>query len=722
MDGVYFSPLQPNLIYARTDVGGAYRWSARRRRWRALTDWLGPAQANYTGIEALALDPRDARRVYMAAGLYTFPQSPAGAILRSDDRGRKWKIARVPFKIGGNEDGRFDGNRLAVDPRQDRNLLYGTRDRGLWRSRDFGIHWMPARGWPTIPASRQPKPRFPRFHPARIGIAFVLFAPRRLDSSEATQRIFAGVSNPSYGISESRDGGRHWRRLSGQPSGLRVNHGELGRGGRLYLTYGDHAGPNGMTRGAVWRYDPRSRRWRNITPKMPNGRQTGFGFGGLAVDPSHARTLMVTTMDRWAGGDLIFRSTDGGAHWRNPLPQARWNADSAPWLMRIGYAWPPAHPAGPPHPSVSSTGWMGAIAIDPFHAGHVLYGTGWGIWGSDDATQADRGLPTHWSFRDQGLEETVPLALISPPMGAHLISGLGDLDGFRHERLSVSPPQGAFTSPYFQNTSSLDFAAQRPQLIARSGSSGWPHATFGAYSTDGGRSWRAFARRPAHSRGSGTIAVSADGAALVWTPLPAWHRGMPFARAGKAYASFDRGRHWLPCQGLPAGARVIADRVLPRRFYAIVAGAGTVYASRDRGRSFERMSNPLRPQPGFAQAQLAAAPGEALNLWLASAQGLWRSRDGGRHWSQFADVQHAWRIGFGKAAPRHHYPAIYMFGEASGVAAVFRSDDAGKSWARINDARHQYGRIRVITGDPRIYGRVYMGTDGRGIVYGTAKR
>ncbi|GHH86985.1 hypothetical protein GCM10017771_26330 [Streptomyces capitiformicae] len=51
--------------------------------------------------------------------------------------------------------------------------------------------------------------------------------------------------------------------------------------------------------------------------------------------------------------------------------------------------------------------------------------------------------------------------------------------------------------------------------------------------------------------------------------------------------------------------------------------------------------------------------------------------------------------------------------------AVYRSDDGAKTWTRISDDAHQWGWIgEVVIGDPRVYGRVYLATNGRGIQYG----
>ena len=61
--------------------------------------------------------------------------------------------------------------------------------------------------------------------------------------------------------------------------------------------------------------------------------------------------------------------------------------------------------------------------------------------------------------------------------------------------------------------------------------------------------------------------------------------------------------------------------------------------------------------------------------------------------------------------------ATYLIGKIAGVYGFYRSDDLGRSWIRINDDQHQFGGVTCISGDPRIYGRVYVGSSNRGVLY-----
>ncbi len=112
-------------------------------------------------------------------------------------------------------------------------------------------------------------------------------------------------------------------------------------------------------------------------------------------------------------------------------------------------------------------------------------------------------------------------------------------------------------------------------------------------------------------------------------------------------------------------------------------------------------------------------PGHEGNIWIAGDnKGIWHSTNSGATFTKLSNVTNANSIGFGKAAPGQNYMAIYALAIIDSIHGVFRSDDRGKTWIRINDNQHQYGSICCITGDPRIYGRVYFGTNGMGIIYG----
>ena len=86
VSGLVFHPSDKGLLYARTDIGGAYGWDASRARWRSLTDWIGATDTNLLGIESLAVDPSDPERLYLAAGTYTAGFAPNGAMLMYAER------------------------------------------------------------------------------------------------------------------------------------------------------------------------------------------------------------------------------------------------------------------------------------------------------------------------------------------------------------------------------------------------------------------------------------------------------------------------------------------------------------------------------------------------------------------------------------------------------------------------------------------------------------
>jgi hypothetical protein len=669
VSGIVMSPVLPGLVFARTDVGGAYRYDPTARRWMAITDWIGHNDSNLLGIESIAADPVDPNRVYMAAGMYLTAGN--GSILSSADMGQTWARNSISAPMGGNADGRSMGERLAIDPNLTSTLYFGSRNAGLWKSTDLAQTWTPVIGFPTTGTANGDAGA------GGYGLTFVVFDPRSGSPGSPTPTIYVGVGvTTGTGLYRTTDVGATWEAVAGQPAGMIPHHAVLDGCGNLYLAYNNGSGPNSITSGAVWRYAMASGVWSNVSPPGSGG-----GFGGIAADAAHPGTLIVTTIDRW-GADEIYRTANGGASWVGLESAAKTDVAGAPWVL-----W---HRS-----SVGTPGWMGDVEIDPFNPARALYITGGGIWSSDDVTAADTRAATHWTFEDDGLEETVVQDLASPPTGAPLLSAVGDLGGFRHDNLDVSPPGGFFDNPVFTTTSSLDFAQGAPNIVARVGSSsGQP----GAYSTDGGTTWTPFLAAPTGSKGSGSIAVSADGTTFLWAP-----------QAGTPSTSLDNGSTWTACAGLTAGVRVAADRVNALKFYA--SDRNGTYVSSDSGANFVKTaaSPSGRPRPVF---------GIEGDVWVATGSGLFHSQDSLATFAQVPLVNSATAVGFGMPAPGQSYPAVYLAGSVAGVWGVYRSDDLGATWQRIDDPQHQFGWINCLTGDPRQYGRVYLGTGGRGILYG----
>lgn len=690
--GIVFSPVARGLAYLRTDMGGAYRWDGAARRWTPLEDSI--ATGSYMGVESVAADPLDPNTVYLAAGMAS--RSPA-AILRSTDRGTHWQVVPVPFRMGGNEDGRGLGERLAIDPRRTSTLLFGSRHQGLWRSDDS------ARTWHKVGTFPLPGVGLPNGRATHGGLSFVLFAPR------TPERIYVASADPGpRHLFVSDDDGRRWRAVVGGPdSTLLPVKAAIGGDGVLTITYCDGIGPSGITRGAVWRYDAASGRWTDITPDKRLDAPPG-GYMGVAVSARDPQVIAVSTVDRFKPVDTVWRSADAGRHWQALWTRSTRNVSATPFLNLNGAAPNFGH-------------WIAGLAIDPFNDSHAAYVTGATVYATQ---QFDTAGTMKWAPWTAGIEQTAIITMVSPTGGAPLISGFGDIAGFRHVDLARSPAH-VHLHPYLTNTNTLDYAGRAPDIMVRSGSThsrSVPGATL-AWSEDNGENWRSL--DPPHfasaagapdplDTGDAPIVVSADGATfVVGGAAPALTR--------------DRGATWQPVHDLPPRGRITADKVDARRFYAIDFISNRILRSDDGGAHFHPVAGRGLPADlsgarvtwREAQDPMRAAASAGGALWLRVGDALYRSVDAGETWRRTGQGLSISYYGLGKAAPGRHWPALYAIGTVDGREAVWRSIDGGDEWQRINDDAHQWGlRFRCIIGDPKQFGRVYICTDGRGILYG----
>lgn len=66
--GFLYSKSVPGLLFARTDIGGVYRFSAEEQRWESLIDHVTMERLDETYPTAIALDENRPGRLYIACG------------------------------------------------------------------------------------------------------------------------------------------------------------------------------------------------------------------------------------------------------------------------------------------------------------------------------------------------------------------------------------------------------------------------------------------------------------------------------------------------------------------------------------------------------------------------------------------------------------------------------------------------------------------------------
>ncbi|WP_438433423.1 fibronectin type III domain-containing protein [Gorillibacterium sp. sgz500922] len=669
--GMIAHPAEQGLYYIRTDVGGMYRWNPADSSWVPLLNDIKLADKNLYGVESIAIDPSNPDVVFAAAGKQDY-WTPSD-ILKSTNRGETWvranlKNGTADVKMVGNGDNRDAGERLAVDPNNGSIVYFGSRYDGLWKSTAAGDPntWTQVASLPSAGATG-------------TGVTFVAFDPASGTAGTGSSVVYAAAWGT--GIYKSADGGANWSLMSGSPvKPLRM---VIAPDGSLYVTH---------TTG-VAKFAASTSAWSDITPPA----SVNVRYTAIAMDRANPAILMTATNN--GHNNPIYRSLDGGATWN---VVSYYKDQSVPWAP--GWHWSSA---------------TSSLVIDPFDSKKVWYTDWYNAWRTDDITAS----PSTWVSYPKGHEEIVTVSnLASPPSGSvKLFSGVADVGGFEHTSMVAPPEKTYYTdgSLAYMLTTGVDFQETNPNFVVRVGTNGWQGSGDGGYSTDQGKTYTKFTGKPWSTVSGGRVAISATSETIVW--LPRGYDAVP-------QVSTNRGVSWTSAVGAPSGAMgggssifkynqpLASDRVDGTKFY--LYNGGKFYRSVDSGLNWTQVNASL---PNNADGQnVYSAPGMNGEVWASfDTQGLYRSSDSGTTFTKLSSVSRALLFAFGKNAPGKTNPAVYVYGTVNGVNGIFRSIDMGANWEKISSDDFFPGNDPNIMGaDRQVFGRVYVGTNGSGILYG----
>ncbi len=714
--GLVYHPTSANVMYARTDIGGAYRWNNSNGSWTPITDGTGfnAGEGTNHGVESIALDPTNDNKVYLVTGMYShdWQGTPInGRIYVSNDRGNTWAHYDLPFPVGGNEDARAIGERLKLDPTNSSTMFYASRTAGLWKSTNSGQTWTQTGLSSKVLSASE----IQGLGAAPVGVEQIIFDNSSVGGGATTWIMYAAIA-PDYvqkaGLTstmyKSVNGGFSWTPVSvpSNVSGYFVPHMLRNTDGNYYVVFNKNAGQGAQGPGYLYRFGgvANGETWTQLATT------TQGGYGGVSIygAGSTARIALAVTGTWSAGQPVVQLSDNGGATWR----------EIADGMQHWGGGY---------------RGWVDDIEIDPANKDHIMHIHGGGVWETWNASAASPS----WDAPVNNLEETATLALVTPPAGASykFVNSAGDIGTWVQTDLAATPTRTPNSA--WSNGNAADVLWSDSTFIVGTGVLNSSNTTFGFWSGDAGNTWSNFATLPNGASGSGaqSIAVTSRNN-VIWATrnsVPSW--------------SSNNGGSWsatnLPAPvttSIDSAYHLAVDRKNPNKVYAYDAGGanwtnttGKVYVSTDGGHNFTLSQGSVAANLAnnqFGVTSMVVNPNVEGDIWLADGNAVYHSTNSGASWTRlngFATVaqngstgqlQGASAIALGKAQAGSSYSAaVYVVGTMNGVWGIYHSDDGGATWARYNDDAHQYGGVGAIAADWNTYGRIYFSGTGRGLIY-----
>ena len=724
------------VMYARTDVGGAYRYNYDTEAWEQLFGFITDADRGLLSVDAMAVDPSDDNTVYFLCGCAYFSAEKT-VIFKTTDGGKTFKEIDVThlIKVMGNGDGRQFGESIAVDPDNPKIIYAGgdvTSDTNsksaLIKSTDGGETWEPVIGyddlglfsettkWPTW-TDNIARCTMDGAYQTQNGVSAIAVTGGKVYVATAKK----GVANVHVADVKSDKFTALSKDLPTDVFPSRIN---IDPNGNLLISYMAGLAFQGGA-GGGYRYTPKDGKVEQILDSTA-------GYGSIWADPTNPDHMIAGTCGKWqdqewepwseehgpAWGDQYFRSFDGGKTWENFTPGKTkgWNQPLiSNYLQDGGYAWI----------RDKAIHWSGTVVTDPRDPNRMFITSGNGVFICTNLwSQDEDNLPT-FTFHPDGIEEVVSLDFTSTPDGLNL-SAIGDYDGFVHEKVDQI---GLQYQPNMGSTSAIAVCPQDTNVWARTANGDGNNTGSAFYTLDRGKTWTAFT--PAATGGKLSITMLSKGK----------YRIINSSSSGGVSYTDDFGKTWSKCEGISASKTVytLVDPEDPSIVYASGVQHNDYWASdmtkteptleeshygffisKDYGKTFTGkticrydMCDSTGDPAYITKDTLAMAAG-----WY----GMYILTDGASKAEKLDSVFYAKTVGYGAPEKKGGVNTLFMYGkpQESDPEGIYRSTDAGKTWVCIN-TDHLYGGTgngNYLCGDMSTFGKVYMSTVGCGIVYG----
>lgn len=748
--GFIFSKRYKNILYARTDIGGVYRFDFSKNEWISLIDDVTAIEPDRCYPLGIALDDEMRERLYIACGTHK-----SGSLYISDDMGKTYIKKEIPCGIHGNFVGRSAGERLI---KKDGVLYFASQTDGLFISSDEGDSWQNIKPYGeknltflyketiggrdffiTGTSGEQNADGKKRGHTLFVSYDNLktfekLPIPKSIDDPKCIHPGFvpqrAAVSERYLFVTftQIEDGFGGFNAISCDSSSC--YDGRIYRyavsGGKLYLD--KDITPKSIE---FLNHD------RSISPDYATEISLGSGLSGVCFEDG---MLTVSEIGSRRGEDAIYMSENSGDSYQIILQGLRHG--------KMNFTVPYMKPEYNGNRSLIH--WMSDVKINPFDSDMMLFNTGTGVFMTRNLTASKRGETVVFSSQCNGMEETVHMNVYSPPNGeVRCLDLVGDLGGYAFKDLE-NGAENTFandTGDRYITCLNADFSDRGGIYFVATPRGNWTGETKGGVivTHNQGESFKLLKyplgltdkidclidniKKP--NTDSGWVALTADEKRIIWAISGKRRSFMSDCvvytdNEGETWkkSRFTGGRNY---ESEPISIKINSCRV-DENFIWAINDKGVVFISEDKGETFvereitgDRFCEPPE-RYGDNRFEARAEPAKAHVLWIALRHsGLLRLEfSDGRVISKkvTGSADKICSVGFGKGAQGSEYPTIFTTGVISGEYGFWRSTDYADSFVRINTDNQCFGTVSSISGDPREFGRVYVATGSRGILTG----